>query len=346
MGVERFSISRYDVGSAFPGAWNPDEEPDQWKRLASLVTERDPERIGVDRSRDFALADGLSSTEHERLVEALPERLRERIVPAERLAIGWLETRIPEELEVYPALCRLTHEIMAEGFRAIEPGRTTTADLEWWYRERLLALDIDTWFHPTVSVQRAEQKEETLSFAKKSGPETIQPGDLVHLDFGITYLRLNTDTQQHAYVLREDETDAPAGLKEALRIGNRLQDLLTASFARDRTGNEVLKTALEKARAEGIVATIYTHPLGFHGHGAGPTIGLWDQQGGVPGPGDYPLHASTVYAIELAARVSVAEWGGAEVNIKLEEDAFFDGEEVSYLDGRQTAFHLVGRRAQ
>ncbi len=346
MGVERFSISRYDVGGFFPGAWNPTEEPDQLKRLASLVNERDPNRIGIDRSRDFALADGLSSTEHERLVAALPQRLRERIVPAESLAIGWLETRIADELELYPAICRLSHAIIAEGYGAIEPGKTTTADLEWWYRERVEALDLDTWFHPSVSVQRAEADGGALNFARKSESETILPGDLVHLDFGITYLRLNTDQQQHAYVLREGETDAPEGLKAALAVGNRLQDLLTSCFTLDRTGNQVLAAALEKARGAGITATIYTHPLGFHGHGAGPTIGMWDQQGGVPGPGDFPLHADTVHSIELAVEVPVAEWGGKRMRIMLEEDALFDGQAVHYLDGRQTAFHLVGRRAQ
>jgi len=342
MGVERFSISRYDVGGLFPGAWNPVEEPDQWKRLASLVKERDPNKIAIDRSYDFALADGLSSTEYERLVAALPEHLRGRLVSAENLALGWLELRTPEEMELYPALCARAHQIIADGFRSVRPGATTTEELEWWYRERLLELNLEAWFHPTVSVQRAESEAESVTFARRRGPETIRPGDLVHLDFGLTYLRLNTDTQQHAYVLREGETDAPAGLKAALVVGNRLQDILTASFQIGRTGNEILKSALERARAEGIEATIYSHPLGFHGHGAGPTIGLWDQQEGVQGTGDYRLHANTAYAIELTASVPVVEWSGKSVKIQLEEDAFFDGASVRYLNGRQTAFHLIG----
>lgn len=340
-GVERFSISRYDVGGLFPGAWNPLEEPDQWKRLASLVAERDPDKIGLDRSPDFALADGLSSTEHERLRAALPERLRGRIVSAEKLAIGWLETRTKEELAFYPSLCALAHPIIAEGFASVRPGITTTEDLEWWYRERIEELHLDTWFHPSVSVQRAGGDDATVQFAKRAGAETIRPGDLVHLDFGITYLRLNTDTQQNAYVLAAGETGPPAGLVKALATGNRLQDLLTSSFQSGRSGNEILAAALERARADGIDATIYSHPLGFHGHGAGPTIGMWDQQRGVPGVGDYRLRADTVYAIELAATVDVPEWGGTKVKMQLEEDAWFDGQTVRYLDGRQTALHLI-----
>ncbi len=340
-GVERFSVSRYDVGGLFPGAWNPAEEPDQWKRLASLVAERDPDKIGIDRSLDFALADGLSSTEHERLRAALPERLRGRLVSAEKLAIGWLETRSKEELAFYPSLCALAHQIIAEGFAAVRPGSTSTGDLEWWYRERIQELRLDTWFHPSVSVQRAGSEDAALQFARKPGSETILPGDLVHLDFGITYLRLNTDTQQHAYVFAPGESEPPAGLVQALALGNRLQDILTASFQNGRSGNEILAAALARARSEGIEATIYSHPLGFHGHGAGPTIGLWDQQAGVPGLGDYRLRPDTAYAIELAAAVPVPEWGGAKVKIQLEEDAWFDGEKVLYFDGRQTTLHRI-----
>jgi len=340
-GVERFSISRYDVGGLFPGAWNPTEEPDQWKRLAALVAERDPERIGVSRSREFAHADGLSATEEEALLAALPERLRGRVVSAEGLAIGWLETRTPSELALYPGLCALAHRIIADGYAAVRPGQTTTEDLEWWFRERVEALDLDTWFHPSVSVQRAEKAEARVDFARRSGAEVIQPGDLVHCDFGITYLRLNTDTQQHAYVLRPGESAPPAGLVRALEAGNRLQDLLTAEFVTGRTGNEILAGTLARARAEGLEPVVYSHPLGLHGHGAGPAIGMWDQQGGVPGSGERRLFPSTAYAIELSAASKVPEWGELPVKIQLEEDAWFDGERVRYLAGRQTAFHVI-----
>ena len=340
-GVERFAIARYDVGGLFPGAWNPSEEPDQWKRLASLVAERDPDKIALDTSRDFALADGLSATELERLKAALPERLRGRIVSAEKLAIGWLETRSAEELALYPSIVALAHRIIAAGFAAVQPGATTTEDLEWWYRQRIQELALDTWFHPSVDVQRAGADDSSVQFAHKSGAQAIQPGDLVHLDFGITYLRLNTDTQQLAYVLRPGESAPPAGLVNALTIGNRLQDLLIAEFKSERSGNEILAATLARAKAEGIEATIYSHPLGFHGHGAGPTIGLWDQQAGVPGLGDARLHANTAYAIELTATVPVAEWNGQKVKIQLEEDAWFDGEKAQYLDGRQTVLQLI-----
>ncbi len=344
-GVERLAVARYDVGP-FPRAWDPETQPDQWGRLAEIIAERDPASIALNRSATFALADGLTDSEYDGFIAALPERLHDRIVSGERLAIGWLETRIPDEMEVYPMICKIAHVIIAEGLseQVIQPGVTTTDDVEWWYRERIRDLKFTAWFHPSVSVQRAGAGQRNGDFSARAAANTIRPGDLLHVDFGITYLGLNTDTQQHAYILRPGEIDAPAGLRQALATGNRLQDILTDAFETGRSGNEILRAALDQARTENIKATIYTHPIGYHGHGAGPTIGLWDQQGGVPGRGDYPLFPHTAHSIELNAAVAIPEWNGKEIRIMLEEDAYFDGESAWYIDGRQTELWVIPRQ--
>ena len=342
--VERLAVARYDVGP-FPRAWDPETQPDQWARVAEIVAERDPQRIGVDRSETFATADGLSSTEYEALWAALPETYRDRLVSAERLAVGWLETRTEAELATYPTIVRLARGILHEGLSgaAITPGVTTTDDLSWWYRDRVRSLGLTAWFHPSVSIQRADAAGTDGDFSGRPDAGTILPGDLLWVDFGISYLGLQTDTQQMAYVLRPGETEAPGGLAAGLAAANRLQDLLTDQFVTGRTGNAVLAAALAAARAEGLAATIYTHPIGFHGHGAGPTIGLWDQQGGVPGRGDYPLFPNTAHSIELNVAAPVPEWDGRTVRFMLEEDAVFDGETVRYLDPRQEALLLIPR---
>jgi Xaa-Pro aminopeptidase len=341
--VERLAVARYDIGTFFQKAWDKEKQPDQWKRLAEIIEEKDPKRIALNFSSTFALADGMTFSEFEAFKAAVPRKYVDRVVSGERLAIGWLERRIPDEMVVYPTICRIAHRIIAEGVsdRAIQPGVTTTDDLEWWYRERIRELKLATWFHPSVSVQRAEEEEHTGSFASRPQTKIIQRGDLIHVDFGITYLGLNTDTQQHAYVLRRGESDAPEGLKRALAIGNRLQDILMSNFKAGLTGNQVLANSLRQARDEGIQASIYTHPIGFHGHAAGPTIGLWDQQGGVPGRGDYPLHYNTAYSIELNVTVPIPEWNNKEIRIMLEEDAFFSEEGVRFIDGRQTELFLI-----
>ena len=343
--VERLAVARYDVGP-FPRAWDPETQPDQWARVAEIVAERDPRRIGIHTSATFALGDGLTATERDGLMAALAPRHRERVVSAERLAVGWLETRTPSELAVYPSIVRLARSILHEGLSeaAITPGITTTDDLAWWYRQRVRDLGLSAWFHPGVSVQRAAAGERDGDFSGRDDAVVIRPGDLVWVDFGIEYLGLHTDTQQMAYVLRPGETAAPAGLADGLSAANRVQDLLTGAFATGRSGNDILAAALGSARREGLDATIYTHPIGAHGHGAGPTIGLWDQQGGVPGRGDYPLYPSTAHSIELNVAAPVPEWGGQRVRFMLEEDAVFDGETVTYLDGRQTELLLIPRR--
>lgn len=344
LGLETLAVARYNVGSTFEKAWDKETQPDQWERLKEVIEERDPNTIGINKSKYFGLADGIVATELEELKTAIGKKYSERVVSAEKVAIGWLETRTQKEMTIYPQIVRIAHEIIAEGFsdRVIQPGVTTTDDLVWWYREKIRDLKLVTWFHPSVSIQRADPEsfDHLRTFDSRPDDDVILPGDLLHVDFGITYLRLNTDTQQHAYILRVGESDAPEYLKQALRNGNRLQDIFTKNFKEGRAGNEVLRMSREQAIAEGIKPSIYTHPLGYHGHAAGTTLGMWDSQGGVPVKGDYPLHLNTAYSIELNAATYIKEWG-KEIRIMLEEDAFFDESGVWYIDGRQTELITV-----
>ena len=334
-GVERFSVNRYGIGDLFPTVWKANEEG-QWQALAKAVKERDPKRIGIDESDVFAFGDGLSASKKRHLVEALGPEYAKRLVPAERLAVGWLERRLPAELEVYDHICAIAHAVIAEAFSnaVITPGVTTTADVEWWIWEKFRALGQTTWFNPGISMQRP------ASSPFKNSP-VIHRGDLLHCDIGINYLRLNTDTQQHAYVLMPGEADAPPGLKSALAQGNRLQDILLAEMKEGLTGNQILAAALKRAKDEGLRPSIYTHPLGVHGHAAGPTIGLWDKQGGVAGAGDYPLYPDTVFSIELNVRAAVPEWNNQDVQIALEQDAAFTKPGPRFLDRRQTELYLI-----
>jgi len=341
--LKRLAVSRYGVGKFFESAWDRDKQPDQWERLSEIIQELDPKSIALNFSDTFALADGLTLTEHSRLNAALPKPYIDRITSGERLAVGWLETRIPEEMEVYPTICRIAHEIIAEGLsdKVIQPGHTTTSDVEWWFRERIRELRLTTWFHTSVSIQRHDPSNAERSFAEKPETMVIHRGDLLHVDFGISYLGLNTDTQQHAYVLKLGEEDGPEGIRKALAEGNRLQDILLSEFNLGSTGNEVLSRALDKARTAGLQPSIYTHPLGFHGHAAGSTIGMWDQQDGVPGGGDYPLFSDTAYSIELNVTSEIPEWDNQKIRIMLEEDAFLSETGIRFLDGRQTDLILI-----
>jgi hypothetical protein len=344
--LETYAMARYAVGKMFKKAWDADKQPDQWTALADFIAEKNPKKIGVNKSAEFALADGISSNDYDKLMSVLPANMKSRVTSAENVAIGWLETRTESEMAVYPSIVRMAHQIIAEGFseKVIQPGVTTTDDVVWWYRDRIRELGFTTWFHPSVSIQRKDPEsfEHLRAFSDRPEDQIILPGDLLHVDFGITYLRLNTDTQQHAYVLKTGEKAPPKSLQDAFKTGNRVQDILTGNFKTGRTGNEILKRSLDQCKAENIKCTIYTHPIGFHGHAAGTTIGLWDQQGGVPIRGDYPLYENTAHSIELNAATFIKEWN-KEIRIMLEEDAFFDGEKTYYIDGRQTELMTIPR---
>lgn len=336
--VERLTVSRYCLEGFYEAVWNPDEE-EQYACLARLVSERDPERIGINFSSTFAFGDGISHSEYQQLSEALGKPYAARLVSAEGLCVGWLERRLPEEIAAYPRLAELGHQIIARAFSSevIHPGITTTDDVVWWMRETMQAAGVSAWFQPTINVQSPDS---AFEFTKNPCVK-IQPGDLLHCDMGFNYLGLATDQQQHAYVLKAGETDAPAGIRAALQEGNRLQDILLEEMQVGRNGNEVLRSALERAETEGIRAQIYTHPLGYHGHAAGPLIGLWDRQDGVPGAGEYRLFDDTVYSIELNIVKSVPEWAGRDARIMLEEDAALSRGVMRWLDGRQTALFLI-----
>lgn len=346
--VERLTLGRYSYKGVGPqdeglyaSGWDPAVE-DQDACLRRVVAERDPRRIGVNVGPTFAFGDGLSHHEHERLIVALGPELSVRLVGAEALAVGWLERRIDAELAAYPALVARGHRLIARAFsrEVITPGVTTTEDVVWWLRQTMHDSGLHAWFQPSVEIQAPG-----LGFDAAPGLGSfrtlIQPGDLLWVDVGFIELGLCTDQQQHAYVLREGEAEAPAGLRAALAAGNRLQDILLAEMRPGRTGNAVLRAAREQALAEGLTPSIYTHPLGYHGHAAGPTIGLWDRQEGVPGQGDYPLYDHTAYSIELNIRTPAPEWDGQEVRIALEEDAALVGGAMAWLDGRQEQLYLI-----
>ncbi|HIH88355.1 TPA: aminopeptidase P family protein [Candidatus Bathyarchaeota archaeon] len=335
--VERLTFARYGMGDFYKTVWDPDKE-EQYDCLAREIKRRKPTKIGINVSETTAFGDGLTHGEYTQLARALGPRYAKRLTSAEALAVGWLEHRSQKELTAYPEIVAITHAIVEEAFssRVTHPGVTTTDDVAWWMRQKMVDLGLKPWFPPTIDLQAPDQPHD-----KPAKRNTIQPGDLVHCDVGFYYLGLATDVQRNVYILKPGETDAPKGLKAALKDANRLQDILAGEMGVEKTGNVVLKGSREKAMKEGIMPSIYTHPLGTHGHAAGTTIGLWDKQDGVPGNGDYPLHEDTCYAIELNAKKAVPEWGGQEVRMSLEEDAVLTKEGLCWLSGRQTRLYLI-----
>lgn len=346
--IDKLAVARYNVGDNIVSVWDKEKEPEQWKRLMQLIEERNPKKIGLNFSKDHNIADGLDKTDHEEFMQNLPKKYHKKVISAEQLAVGWIETRTAREMIIYNQLVDITHGIIAEAFseKVVTPGITTTTEVEWWMRQKVTDLGLETWFHPTVDVQRTSEEivGHLYSFSDRPEDMVILPGDLLHCDFGITYLRLNTDCQELAYILKPREREAPEFLRDALKKGNKVQDFLTDNMIAGRTGNEILAKALQDGREAGLRPAIYTHPLGSYGHSAGTTIGMWDAQGGVmKADGEnYPLRPNTVYAIELNTTVTIPEWK-RDIRIMLEEAGFYGEDGFRYVNGRQTELLLIPR---
>lgn len=311
----------------------------QWRLLRSVIEERKPTVIGINISRTHAFSDGLSAGEYEGMRLALGSKWTARFRRAEELPLQFIASRLPEEGVVYEKLTALVHSLIGRMFsnEVITPGVTTTQDLVWWWRQTVNDLGLGTWFQPSVSVQRKGATAEQL------GENTvIQQGDVLWCDVGITAMGLNTDTQHNGYVLRDGEREPPPGVRKALQNSNRLQDILFEETRPGRSGNEILKASLAKLKNEGIAGTMYSHPIGKHGHGAGPLIGLWDYQEGVPGRGDTKVIPNMWFSSELQTTSPVPEWGGQPLRIAQEEDFLVLGDgSLKWAYKRQSELHLV-----
>ena len=339
-GVDRLALGGTSQGGLYEAVREADAPgrelylDAQWDLLRKTIEARDPGKIAVNISRNHAFADGLTAGEREALEAAVGPKYLKRFVRAEDLALEFVETRLPEQLPVYRELTAIVHSLIARAFsnEVITPGKTTDADVIWWFRHQIAAMGLGTWFHPSVSIQRAAQDANPV----------IQRGDVLHCDFGIMAMRLNTDTQHMGYVLKEGESEPPPGIRAALANANKLQDIVLAALRPGRTGNEVLMDSLDRMKTAGINGSVYSHPIGDHGHGAGPLIGLWDRQQPIPGRGDPKVIPDSWFSIELAARTPVPEWGGKELFVGQEEDAAVGSDgKAAWVLRRQTAYHLV-----
>lgn len=347
-GVERLALGGESNGGLYTVYRDPTSAgkeiygDSQWTTLRKVVDERKPASIAINVSAIHAFSDGLTAGLYEKLMATLGSAYKDKIKPAENLALEYQELRLPEMLPTYRDMMTIVHSLISRAFsnEVITPGKTTDQDVVWWLRQKVNDAGLGTWFQPSVDIQR-KGLTAANRLNRREGT-VIERGDVLHTDFGITALRLNTDTQHMGYVLRAGETDVPAGIKAALRNTNRLQGLLMERMKPGRTGNTVLADTLHAMKEEKLDGTIYSHPVGDHGHAAGPLIGLWDHQEGVPGRGDVPLLPGTWFSIELQATTHVAEWGGQKLEVALEEDMLLDEQgKASWILRRQSEYHVI-----
>ncbi len=311
------------------------------EELKKLVDERNPKTIALNIGGTRGQQSGLSYDSYKFLAETLGPDNEKKFVSASNLLTEFFDTRLPEELEHYRTAVLATDVITRRAFskEVIKPGKTTAGDVRWWMLQQLNDLGVDTWFQPDLRIQRQATTTGTtgqfLSTASES--DIIQPGDLIHVDFGLNYMGLSTDWQKHAYVLKPGEKDAPAGLKTALKNTNRLQDIIFQIARTGMTGTEVYEASMAECKKQNINCMIYSHPLGTHGHGLGPSI---DFRGNIGGGANKIINGSYM-SIELNTSTDVPEWNNQRVTIMAEDDAYMTDTGYKWFRPRQTEFYLI-----
>lgn len=341
--ARRRTVYLFHTGGKRSGVPNPlviiDNTPELWKILDEALRAIDPLKIGINVDSDLAFSDGLHTGEGQALRSNLAPKWVERLSSHRMLGVETIAVRAgkQEQLDMYRQMMENVWAMIKEGFSeaVVEPGKTTSIDLEWWFRARMQTLNVTTWFHPTVtSFDRGQA-------IPRDAPFSV--GQMLHVDIGITAMNMNTDTQHLAYILRPNETRVPDGLRSGLRNANRMQQLVKDTMKLNKTGDEVLLQVKEKMQREGLLGLVYCHPIGDYGHSAGPLIGMTNLQDGVPGGGSLPFLENTWFSVELSSTTNIPEWGNVPQTFPLEEDVAWNSESGGWdwVYGHQTEFWLI-----
>ncbi|OTA99008.1 hypothetical protein M426DRAFT_325518 [Hypoxylon sp. CI-4A] len=323
-----------------------------WTDLRDILAAQQPRSIALNTHPEIAFSGGLHAGEFDAIVNGIGEKWKDKFVLEPMLGVEVVATMVKGRLPWYKKMMETAWAIIEEGFseKVIVPGKSTSWDIEWWMRERIQSLNYTTWFQPSVFILTGEgfPIAEGVSPIPMDDPRApdrpIQYGDLIHTDFGVSALGLNTDTQHIGYVLfpSETEADIPKGMIEGLKKVNRLQDIVKSHMKIGSTGNEILKAALDQAHSEGIEGKIYCHATGEWGHSAGTVIGMTNLQDRVPVLGDLPLLKNTYYSIELFAEHFVPE-RNKTIMFPQEEDVYWNDatESWEWVYGRQEELLLI-----
>ncbi len=309
--------------------------------LRQIVKERNPKTIALNYGGTRGQQNGLTQDGYKFLAETLGADYEKRFVPAANLLTEFFDTRLPEELEHYRTAVLATDILTRRAFsnEVITPGKTTVGDVRWWFLQQVNNLGLTVWFQPDLRVQRQAKAIETsqqfLSVADEN--MILQRGDVLHIDCGLNYMGLSTDWQKHAYILRENEKDAPEGLKNALKKTNRLQDVIFEIARSGMTGFEVYEKTMARMKTENIEAMIYSHPIGTHGHGLGASIDFRRAIGG----NEDRLRLGSYTSVELNTSSLMPEWNNQKLTIMAEDDAVMTEKGFEFIRPRQTKFYLI-----
>jgi Xaa-Pro aminopeptidase len=310
--------------------------------IRKLVDERNPKTIALNFGGTRGQQTGLTHDGYLFLAQALGPENEKKFVSSANLLTDYFATRLPEELDHYRQAVLATDVLTRRAFsnEVITPGKTTVGDVRWWMLQQVNNLGLGIWFQPDLRVQRQSSTTGTTQNFLDVADESVvlQRGDLIHVDFGLIYMGLSTDWQKMGYILKNGEKDAPAGLKNALKNTNRLQDILFSFAKPGMAGGEAYDLTMAECKKQGIDAMIYSHPVGAHGHGLGAAIDFRRTAVGGQVEG-FRLHSYT--SIELNTSTNVPEWNNQRVTMMAEDDAVMTEKGFEFIRPRQTELYLI-----
>jgi len=322
--VERLTVSRYGLGGLFAPAWDPARSagPVAGRRRSSSPR-ASPARIAVNVSELDQFADGHDGQPvrpvHRR---AATGAATARIVSGEAAGRALAGNAHARRDGLYPAIMRTAHardRARHSRARSSHPGSPPPNRCSGGTVTGCCSLASMPWFHPSVAIQR--QGATGMLEGDRGDPAGRSAVDR---------FRDHLPQAQHRYAAprlcpeagRDRGSSRPG---QGLANTNRLQDILVRQFAAgpQRQRRAGAGAALRRS-PPGSIPSIYSHPIGLHGHGAGPSIGFWDNQKADP-RGAGRSSPDTAWSIELTTYAAVPEWGGQRADFRAEENAFFDG---------------------
>ena len=308
--------------------------------LSKYINKRKPKKIAINRSRTVSMSDGITVEMLAFLEDAIGPKYSSRLTSSQDLIFDYINHRTAAELEIETNASHRTWYILRRAFsnEVITPGKTKLMDIYGFILQEWQDQDLEFNFSPGITIYR---KGVNGGIDDTENP-IVEPGDILHVDFGVRLMGLVTDQQHVAYVLRKNENEPPMGLQKLFKQSVIVGDFFAEELQAGKIGSDVKTTIEKRAAKQGIKASIYGHTQGNWVHGAGArAVFDWPDR-----YGDFarePVRSSEFWSIEYNVQGKVPEWNNQIVTIPREEDAVIkaDGSRARFIVGPQKEFWLI-----
>jgi Xaa-Pro aminopeptidase len=287
-------------------------------KLIPLLEQYNPKTIGINYSIDDVHADGLSVGMYQMLLRLLAGTpFKDRLVSAERVIAALRSRKTPTEIERIKKAVQTTNRIFTNTFNFVQPGMTEIQISEFMHQQMLENKVTEAWdYHncPTVNAGPA-------SSIGHIGPTDlkIEPGQILHIDFGVKQDDFCSDIQRVAYFLASGEKAPPIAVQKGFETITTAIQRTVAAMRPGMTGAEVDTIAREAVTKEGYPEYMYAtgHHLGRTAHdGAGVLGPVWERYGETP---TYQLEPGHVYTVEPGLFIPDYGYLGLEEDVVVTE---------------------------